>query len=168
MLSEEQIKKLISANESLQVQLADANEMLGAREKEIAFLNAQLGTSTALRSQLDGHLAEMESIQNQLGEKQQSAKGAEEREFVLHQELTGMAQLNKEYNELVQDYAYLQSQYRDILAQLNALQQQNLKLEHVAGSTGALQSRLDSCLLERDILKERVNELKGQNFLKGI
>lgn len=168
MLSEEQIKKIISANESLQVQLADANRMLAAREEEIEFLNAELTESTALRSKLDGQQAQIESIQDQLGQKQQAAKGAEEREFELHQELTGMALLNKQYNELIQDYAYLQSQYKDVLAQLTSLQHHNLELEKSAGSIGELQSRLENSLLERDILKERLSLLEAQKLLKEI
>jgi chromosome segregation ATPase len=168
MLSEEQIKKIISANESLQVQLADANAMLAAREEEIDFLNTELAESTALRSKLDGQEAQIESIQDQLGQKQQAAKGAEEREFELHQELTGMALLNKQYNELIQDYAYLQSQYKDILAQLTGLQHNNLQLEKTAGSIGELQSRLENSLLERDVLKEKINVLETQKFIKEI
>jgi chromosome segregation ATPase len=168
MLSEEQIKKIVSANESLQVQLEDANRMLAAREEEIEFLNAELAESTALRSKLDGQQAQIDSIQNQLGQKQQAAKGAEEREFELHQELTGMALLNKQYNELIQDYAYLQSQYKDILAQLTTLQDNNLQLEKATGSIGELQSRLENSLLERDVLKERISLLEAQKFLKEI
>ena len=168
MLSEEQIKKIVSANESLQVQLADANAMLKAREEEIEFLNAELAEATALRSKLDGQLAQIESIETELGQKKQAAKGAEEREFELHQELTGMALLNKQYNELIQDYAYLQSQYKDILAQLTALQHNNLQLEKSAGSIGELQSRLENSLLERDLLKERISALEVQKFIKKI
>jgi chromosome segregation ATPase len=168
MLSEDQIKKIVSANESLQVQLADVNAMLAAREQEIDFLSTELAESTALRSKLDGQLAQIDSIQNQLGEKKQAAKGAEERELELHQELTGMALLNKQYSELIQDYAYLQSQFKDILAQFTILQQRNTQLETAAGSIGELQSKLDNSLLERDVLKERVQQLEAQKFLKGI
>lgn len=168
MLSEEQIKKIVSANESLQIQLADLNAMLAAREQEIEFLSAELAESTALRSKLDGQMAEIDSIQNQLDKKQLAAKGAEERELELHQELTEMAVLNKKYNELIQDYAYLQSQFKDILNQFTILQQRNAQLEAVAGSIGELQSRLDNSLLERDVLKEKVAKLEAQKFLKGI
>jgi chromosome segregation ATPase len=166
MLSEEQIKKIISANESLQVQLADANAMLAAREQEIDYLSTELAEATALRSKLDGQLDEIESMRNSLGQKQQAAKGAEEREIELQQELTGMAGLNKEYSELLQDYAYLQSQFKDIQAQLTALKQRNAQLELVAGRIGELESRLENSLLERDSLKERINFLQSENFLK--
>jgi chromosome segregation ATPase len=166
MLSEEQIKKLISANESLQVQLEDANAMLSVREQEIEFLNTELADATALRSKLDGQLDEIESIQNRLGEKQQAVKGAEERELELHQELTEMAILNRQYNELIQDYAYLQSRFNDIQAQLAALHERNFKLQQITSRIGELESTLENTRLERDDLKNRVTTLESQKYLR--
>ncbi len=168
MLSEEQIKKIISANESLRVQLADANAMLAAREAEIDFLSTELAESTALRSKSEGQSDEIESIRNRLNEKQLAAKGAEEREFELHQELTEMAILNKQYNELIQDYAWLQSQFKDVQAQYISLQQRNVMLEQAAGSIGELQSRLENSLLEMEVLKERIVLLESQKLLKEM
>lgn len=168
MLSEEQIKRIISANESLQLQLADAHAMLAARQEEIDFLNNELAESTALRSKLDGQQAQIESIQDQLGQKQQAAKGAEEREFELHQELTGMALLNKQYSELLQDYAYLQSQFKDMQSQLTTMKAGSLQLEQYARRTGELESMLQNSVLERDSLKERIRVLESQNYLKEI
>jgi chromosome segregation ATPase len=164
MLSEEQIKKIIAANESLSVQLADANAMLAAREQEIDYLGTELADSVALRSKLDGQLDEIESMRNSLGVKQQAAKGAEEREIELQQELTGMAVLNKEYNELLQDYAYLQSRFKDIQAQLTALKERNLELEKITSRIGELESMLQNSLHERDGLKERIKILEGKFF----
>jgi hypothetical protein len=168
MLSEEQIKKIISANESLQVQLADANAMLAAREQEIEYLSTELAESIALRSKLDGQNAQLESIQNQLDEKQLAVKGAEEREVELHHELTEMALLNKQYNELLQDYAYLQSQFKDIQAQLIDMQQRNLELEQATAGIGELQSRLEISLQEGNALKERIALIETQKHLKEL
>jgi predicted RNase H-like nuclease (RuvC/YqgF family) len=168
MLSEEQIKKIISANESLQVQLADANAMLKAREQEIEFLAAELTESVALRSKIDGQQDEIESIRNRLGEKQQAYKGAEERELELHRELTEMAALNKEYSELLQDYAYLQSQFKDIQAQLTATKAASLQLEQYARRIGELESLLENSVQERDSLKERISMFESQKLLKEI
>jgi chromosome segregation ATPase len=168
MLSEEQIKKIISANESLQVQLADANTMLAAREQEIEYLNIELNEAVALRSQLDGQENEIESIKNRLGQNQLAAKGAEEREIELQQELTEMALLNRQYNELLQDYAYLQSQYKEILSEISFLKERNLQLEKFASLVGELQSKLENGLLERDSLQERIKILQAGIYLKGI
>lgn len=166
MLSEEQIKKLISANDSLQIQLDDANAVLAAREQEIEFLGNELAEATELRSKLDGQQGEIESIQHQLGQKQQAAKGAEEREFELHQELTEMAILNKQYNELLQDYAYLQSRFKDAEARLATLNERNFQLEQIAGRIGELESLLENTVLERDDLKNRVTTLESQKYLR--
>ena len=168
MLSEEQIKKMVSANDSLRVQLADANATLAAREQEIDFLNTELAEAAALRSKLDGQQDEIESIQNRLNEKQQSARGAGERAFELHQELTGMAELNKDYSELLQDYAYLQSRFKDIQSQLTVLQQRNIELQQVAGRVGELESLLENSLLERDDLTNRLILLESKRLLKEI
>ena len=168
MLSEEQIKKIVSLNESLQLQLADANETLAAREEEIDFLGAELAESTALRSKLDGQLVEIESIENQLGEKQLAAKGAEQRELELHQELTEMALLNKQYSELLQDYTYLQSQFKDIQVQFTVLQKRNFQLEQTASYILELEIRLENSLMERDNLKDRIKILEAQKIRKEI
>jgi chromosome segregation ATPase len=168
MLTAEQIKQIISANESLRVQLADANAMLAAREEEIEFLATELAESVALRSKIDGQQDEIESIRNRLGEKQQASKGAEERELQLQRELTEMAGLNKEYSELLQDYAYLQSQFKDIQAQLTAMKVANLQLEQYARRISELESLLENSVLERDSLKERISALQNSNFLKEI
>jgi len=168
MLSEEQVKKIISANESLQVQLADANAVLAAREKEIEFLSAELAESTALRSKLDGQLDQIESIQNELETKVQAARGAEERELELQQELTELARLNKKHSELIQEYAYLSSQLNDVQQQLTALKQLNFELEQKAGRIGELESRLEIVLLERNDLKARVATLESQKYLKDF
>lgn len=166
MLTEDQIKKIISLNDSLQVQLEDANTMLAAREKEIDYLNSELAEATALRSRLDGQLGEIESFQNKLGIKQQQALGAEEREIELQQELTEMARLNKQYNELIQDYAYLQSQFKDIQAQLAALNERNFQLQQIAGRIGELESMLENTKMERDDLKTRLAALESQKYLR--
>lgn len=168
MLTEDQIKKIISVNDSLQIQLEDANSMLVARESEIEFLSQELAESTELRSKLEGQLSEIDSIQHKLGVKQKEAQGAEEREIELQQELTEMALLNKKYNELIQDYAYLQSQYKDILAQFAALQDRNVQLQQIAGRVGELESLLETSKLERDDLKTKLIALESQKYLRNI
>jgi DNA repair exonuclease SbcCD ATPase subunit len=168
MLSEEQVKKLISANESLQVQLADANAMLAAREKEIEYLGRELAESTALRSKLDSQLGEIQSIQDKLQNKEQAVKGAEERELELQLDLTELARLNRKYAELLQDYAYLSSQLEDSQSQLAIVKELNFQLEQKAGRIGELESRLEIALTERNDLKNRVTTLESQKLLKDI
>ncbi|MBS1753667.1 MAG: hypothetical protein R2765_01365 [Ferruginibacter sp.] len=162
MLTEEQLKKIISLNESLQVQLADVNAMLASRENEIEFLNDELAAATELRSRFDEQKLELESINNKLGIKEQQAIGAEERELELHQELTEMARLNKKYNDLISDYTYLQTQLTDVEQQLTALHQRNIKLQQATARIAELESTLESTRLENDGLKARLAHLEAE------
>ena len=168
MLSEEQIKKLISANNSLQVQLNDANATLLLRNEEIDYLNIELLDASELRSALEGQIEEIKSMRNQLGEKQRAVAGAENRVHELHMELTELAQLKKQYNELLQDYAYLQSQFKDIRAQLTTVNERNFNLQQACGHIAELESRLEIALIERSDLKEKITMLETQKYLKAF
>ena len=162
MLTEEQLKKIVSLNESLQVQLADANAMLASRESEIELLNDELASVTELRSRFDEQKLELESINNKLGVKEQQAIGAEERELELHQDLTEMARLNKKYNDLLSDYTYLQTQLTDVEQQLTALHQRNIKLQQATARFAEIESTLESTRLENDGLKARLAHLEAE------
>ncbi|MBX2933395.1 MAG: hypothetical protein KF825_04065 [Ferruginibacter sp.] len=162
MLTEEQLKKIVSLNESLQVQLADANAMLASRESEIELLNDELAAVTELRSRFDEQKLELESINNKLGVKEQQAIGAEERELELHQDLTEMARLNKKYNDLLSDYTYLQTQLTDVEQQLTALHQRNIKLQQATARFAEIESTLESTRLENDGLKARLAHLEAE------
>ena len=157
---------MISVNESLQVQLEDLNAVLLERERELDTLKKEHAETTALRSKLDGQLGEIESIQNLLGEKQKKVLGAQEREIELQQELTEAARLQQKYNDLVQQYAYLDTQFTDIHAQLAEVNERNLQLQQIAGRIGELESKLEMASTERDELKNRLTILESQKYLK--
>ena len=168
MLTEDQVKKIISLNESLQVQLADANTMLANREAEIDLLNNELAATTELRSRLDGQLVEIESMNNKITKGHQQAIGAEGRELELHQELTEMARLNKKNGELVKEHAYIQSQFADLAEQVTLLHQRNVKLQKLAAGIGELESMLESTKLERDGLKTRLATMESEKKMRNI
>ena len=107
-------------------------------------------------------------MRNHLGQKQQAAKGAEEREIELQQELTVMALLNRQYSELMQDYAYLQSQYKDIQSRYLELQQNSLQFEQATKRIAELESLLENSLQESDALKEKIKTLEAASLLKGF
>lgn len=161
MLLEEQIKKLLSLNESLQIQLQDANTVLAARDKEIDFLQSQITEATALRSKMDGLQDEIENFHYLLYKKEQQASGAIERETGLQQELGELAAINNNYNQLLQDFAYLSSKFADAQDRLTALNERNIELEKVAGRIGELESVLHNSKIEWE-------ELKKQAYYAGV
>lgn len=166
MLSEEQIKRLVSNNDSLQVQIADLNIVLAEKEDELDKLRTELSKSTFLRSQMDGQLAEIESIQDKLGQNQMQARGAEERELELKQELNEAGKMAPKYDALAQQYAYLQSQHEDLKAQLLEVNKRNSELAQLAAKVGELESRLSNMTLERDDLRNRLKDLESQKYLR--
>ncbi|HMW25080.1 MAG TPA: hypothetical protein PLQ40_01975 [Ferruginibacter sp.] len=166
MFTEEQIKQMVSMNDSLQAQLADLNYILKEREEELAMLRAELGEATALRSNLDGKQAEIESLQDKLELRQLQAVGAEERELELKQELNEAGRMNPKYEELARAYAYLQSQHEDLKLRLAEMTLRNEELNQFARKAGELESRLEMLTLERDDLRNRLADQETQKHLK--
>lgn len=166
MLTDDQLKKIVSLNESLQVQLDDANAMLASRESEIEILNDELDAAAELRSRVDEQTHELECVNNKLGLEQQQAVGAEERELELYQELTEMAKLNKKYKDLLSNHAYLQTQFTDLELQLTAIHQRNVKLQQAVAHIAELESALETTRLERDGLKERMAHQEAEKKIQ--
>ena len=156
MLSQEQLNQLIAENESLQVQVKELNEILSEREEELEIWKKIAGEAAELRSMLDVQLDEFQTMQNQIGKKQQQVEGAVERELELEQELTEAAKLQQLYNELLQECSYVQAQLNDAQAQLLELERRNRSLQNIAGKIGEVESRLANTVIERDALKIRV------------
>ncbi|MBL0145344.1 MAG: hypothetical protein IPP48_05915 [Chitinophagaceae bacterium] len=129
MLTEQQIKQLMPENESLRVQLNEANEILTLREEEIEILKQNAFDITELRSDMDGKLNQLQSLQNIIGQKQQEAQGAANREKELEDELIDAAKLLRQYSELKQQYTYLTTQLLDLEARLTEMNKRNAALE---------------------------------------
>ena len=165
MLSTEQLNRLITENESLQVQIQELNDILSEREQELEILKENAASAAELRSMLDVQLDELQTMQNHIGEKQQQAEGAVERELELEQELTAAARLQQLYNDLGQQYAYSQSQLMDIQAQLEELESRNRSLQQIAGKIGEVESHLANTVIERDELKARITMLENTQIV---
>ena len=73
MLSEEQIRKLKSENEFLQIQLQDINEMIAIREEELDILRRKAQEAVETGSKLEGAYEELSYMQNVIGKHQQIA-----------------------------------------------------------------------------------------------
>ncbi len=165
MLSADQIQQLIVENESLQMQLHEVNYILEIKEQEIAELKKIASATTEMQSMLDTRLDELEMMQNHIGKQQQRAEGAEDRELELQQELTQAIQLQHQYNDLFQQYTYVNTQLTDIQEQLAAVKKKNKMLQQIAVQVGELESTLENLTLERDELKNRIYVLENERAL---
>ena len=160
MLSSEQVQQIMTENERLQVELEAVNYILAQREQEIALLRANTTEDAALRSMLDMQLEELQLMQNRIGKHQRLAAGAEEREFELQQELTQAAKLQQQYNELFQQYTYINTQLDDVQQELAKLKKRNNMLQQIAVKIGEMESNLENITMERDELKARIAVLE--------
>ena len=164
MLTEDQLYRIITENDSLQAQVKELNEILAEREEELELLKKNVGDIASLRSMLDMQLDEFHSMQNQIGEKQQQVEGAAERELEMEQELTEAAQLQQLYNEVLQEYAHAQAQLNDCQEQLLELNKRNRQLQEIAGKIGEIESELANAISERDELKARITLLENKHL----
>ncbi len=158
MFSNEQILQIIAENESLQAEVKELNEILEIKAEEIAELKKNLREDTELRSRLDLQLDELHLMQNRIGQHQQKAAGAEEREWELQQELTQAAKLQQQYNTLFQQYTYTTTQLADVQEQLAKLKKRNSMLQQIAVKIGEMESSMEIITQERDALKDKLSE----------
>jgi chromosome segregation ATPase len=162
MLSPEQIQQIIAENESLQVQVQELNYILGEREEVIKYLKKEASAATELRSIIDNQLDELHLMQNRIGKQQRQAEGSEERELELQQELTRGIQTQHQYNDLFQQYTYVNTQLADVQEELAQLKKRNNMLQKIAVQVGELESTLENLTMERDALKDKLLLLENE------
>ncbi len=132
MLSEQQIQHLMAANESLQLQLAEANEILAIQQEELVLLRQQSSETAALRSQLD-----------------------------LQQKIIPPIKEQQQFTDLQQEYIYITTQLNDMQQQQDALKKKNNMLQKIAVQVGELESNVENLTFERDTLLEKLNETEN-------
>lgn len=162
-LSSDHIQQLMQENEYLQVQLEDVNMVLAEREEELQLYKKNAAEASELKSRLDAQLEDLHSLQDKIGDQEQQAMGAEEREFELQQELTAAAKLQNQYNEMVTHYTYIQTQLTDVQQRLEELNTRNSALQKIASKIGELESQLANTVIERDDL---ITQLKNNLYVQ--
>lgn len=160
MLSDQQIKQLLTENESLRVQLQETNEILAIREEELAIFKQNSTDFAALLSKYNGQLNDLDSMQNHIGRKQQEAEGAAGRERALQEELADAYGMKEQYDALFGDYAALQSNWDAAKARIRQLEERNTYLEQMAKKAIALQSEVDIATIEKETLQLKIEQLQ--------
>lgn len=163
MLTADQVRKLISENELLQVQLADVNEVLAIREEELDLLRTKSGKMVELQSTLDNNLEEFSYMQHVIGKHQQNAEKATRREMEMERELLEGIRMEKEYYSIRDKYQSTSTALLDVNQQLNEIPLINRDLETASRKIAELESRLDILQEEKELLQYEVSKLKKQN-----
>ncbi|RYG51097.1 MAG: hypothetical protein EOO01_09220 [Chitinophagaceae bacterium] len=163
MLTADQVRKLISDNELLQVQLADVNEVLAIREEELELLRARSGKMVELQSTLDNNLEEFSYMQHVIGKHQVNAEKASRREAEMEKELLEGIRMEKEYYSIRDKYNSTSTALLDVNQQLSEIPLMNRDLEVANRKISELESRLDILQEEKELLQYEVSKLKKQN-----
>ena len=163
MLSPEQVRKLMSENELLQVQLADVNEVLSIREEELDQLRSRSKKMIELQSTIENNLEEFSYMQHVIGKHQVKAEQAGRREAEMEKELLESIRLEKDYYNIRDKYNSTSTALLDVNQQLNEIPLINRDLEMANRKISELESRLDILQEEKELLQYEVSKLKKQN-----
>ena len=168
MLTNEQIKQLLTENEALQVQLQEVTEILTIKEEELALLKQNAADFAELQSKYNNQLNGLGSMQNVIGTKQQHLEGAANREKELQAELADAYELKEQYDLLLQEYAASQSQLNDVQRRLKEVTDRNVLLEQIARNAAVLQSELDIATIEKETLQLKIDQLEAAVIKEGF
>ena len=165
MLTEKQIKQLKGENELLLLQLEDVNEVIKQREKELEELRRIATKARQMQSQLDMNLLEFEQMQNNIGEKQQQAKGASVRMEELEKELYNSIKIEHRYNNMLDEHISLQANLLDTSNELEEAAGLYKKVQQLKASLTQTKSSLEMGQIEIQNLKDELAEAKELNIL---
>lgn len=165
MLTEKQIKQLKGENELLLLQLEDVNEVIKQREKELEELRRIATKARQMQSQLDMNLLEFEQMQNNIGEKQQQAKGASVRMEELEKELYNSIKIENRYNNMLDEHISLQANLLDTSNELEEAAGLYKKVQQLKASLTQTKSSLEMGQIEIQNLKDELAETKELNIL---
>ena len=160
MLSADQIQAIQVQNQSLQAEVQELNEILAIKEEELAELRKKGDENAALRSMVDIHLEELQFMQNRIGKHQQKAAGAEDREMELHEELTQAAKVQHQYNDLLRQYTYINTQLDDVEEELTKVKKRNTMLQQIAVKIGEMESAVEMLAEEKELLQHKITLLQ--------
>ncbi len=165
MLTEKQIKQLKGENELLLLQLEDVNEVIKQREIELEELRRIATKARQMQSQLDMNLLEFEQMQNNIGEKQEQAKGASVRMEELEKELYNSIKIENRYNNMLDEHISLQANLLDTSNELEEAAGLYKKVQQLKASLTQTKSSLEMGQIEIQNLKDELAEAKELNIL---
>lgn len=160
MLTAQQVQKIISENEFLQVQLDDINLLLRERETELLKLREIAKNSISLKSTIEQNLEELSYLQHQLGKKQQTLQGSYKREAEMEKELLVGIKMERAYFDIHKKFESSTAQILDITGQLDETADVFKNLRDAKKKIASMQSELDILNEEKEFLHYENSKLK--------
>ncbi len=163
MIPEEEIKKLKSENEYLQLQLQDVNYMLSVREEELELLREKAKQAVQMKSTLEVNYNELAQMQTIIGKTQQQIFGAAKREAAIEDELIQSVQIEKAYYNTKKDLASITAAFTDVDSKLDEAGNVYKELEDTKRKIAELESLYAIAKEEKEFLSYEIDKLKKQN-----
>lgn len=170
MLPEQEIQRLKSENEYLQLQLQDVNYMLTIREEELELLRDKARQAVQMQSRLEGNYNELAQMQITIGKTQQQAYGAAKREAAMEEEILQSIQIEKAYYNTRKELASVTAAFTDVDSKLDEVTTVYRDLENARRKIAELESLNEIAKEEKEYLAYEVEKLKKQNqrFQEGL
>ena len=152
----QQIKSLVAENVHLKSRLDELQSYTAFKEQEVQELKLKIAAGTETKSKLDNQLLEIEILQNYMAGLQQKAAGAVNRELDLEQQIGNDISEHHQFQDLQQQYIYLQAQLTDLQDQLQECNSRNVVLQQETSRMAVQESLLADAQQERDEWKALV------------
>lgn len=159
MVSKDEIQKLKSENELLQIQLQDITEMIHLREEELEILRKKAGYSVLLQSTLEGNLEEIRQLQRNIGDEQKKAQSAAKREAATEEEFIESLKMEKEFYNIKDKYESSRAAIRDLDNELAETSGMYRQLAASISRIAELESSLEIARMQNEYLTDQLSKM---------
>lgn len=158
MVSKDEMQRLRSENELLQIQLKDITEIIALREEELDILRKKAAYNVMLQSTLEGNLQQITQLQNNVGEQERNSAGAKKREIAMEDELIQSLEMEKEFYNMRDKYESSKIAILDLDTELAETADMYRQLATSISRVAELESTLQITLSENEHLKEQLKK----------
>jgi len=138
----ESFKKLIAENRSYESRLEDYAKIIYSRDNEIQMLQSMLSEANEYRSNLDEQVKELQELKKNMIDLQRQAASSTYMVTGKQHRPGSSISLEAQFENLKEDYAYLQSQLSDLQSQLLEVNNRNMVLTLQTSRVAELESLL--------------------------
>ena len=165
MLTEDQIKKLVSENEYLQDQLEDLSAMALSYRNEIKTLQEKYGIEAELRSIIENDSEEKNLLKYQLDKEKQKAVTVAKREVAMEIELLEGIKIETEYYNIKEQQKSANAQIIDMNEQIRNSLMVYKNLEDANRKISEINSINDILKEENELLLYQLNNKRNSSSL---
>ena len=154
--------KLREENEELQFKLQDLEYFIQIREEELEILKSKQSSLAELKSRINEQLYEMEQMQHFIGDLQQKAVGADNRQAEMEEEMLQSITGERKWYELQEQFQSMSAELEQTNEQLNEAVALYKTVKALKTKITELESSLEILQLDNGFLKEELEQLRNR------